>query len=148
MIIEMFVNLVTKLPNFQRLSPVGEMELTVNFLDPILSHVFRCPDSSKHLVWLNRKDDNTTVCRPDATMVALPQKAENVTLGYVELKPLHVQSNPELAFIDLVCLGTFARSLMLRKSNRKVLVIQCVGYTMVFTWYPSIPMASHKWLKY
>lgn len=132
MIIEMFVNLVTKLPNFQRLSPVGEMELTVNFLDPILSHVFLCPDSSKHLVWLNRKDDNTTVCRPDATMVALPQKAENVTLGYVEVKPLDVQSNPELAFIDLVRLGTFARSLMLRKSNRKVLVIQCVGYTMVF----------------
>ncbi|KAG0739231.1 hypothetical protein G6F57_011885 [Rhizopus arrhizus] len=132
MIIEMFVNLVTKLPNFQRLSPVGEMELTVNFLDPILTHIFHCPDSNKHLVWLNRQDDNTTVCRPDATMVALPQKAENVTLGYVEVKPLDAQSDPELAFMDLVRLGTFARSLMLRKSNRKVLVIQCVGYTMVF----------------
>ncbi|EIE90193.1 hypothetical protein RO3G_14904 [Rhizopus delemar RA 99-880] len=132
MIIEMFVNLVTKLPNFQRLSPVGEMELTVNFLDPILTHIFHCPDSNKHLVWLNRQDDNTTVCRPDATMVALPQKAENVTLGYVEVKSLDAQSDPELAFMDLVRLGTFSRSLMLRKPNRKVLVIQCVGYTMIF----------------
>jgi hypothetical protein len=131
-IIEMFVNLVTKLPNFERLSPVGEMELTVNFLDPILSHVFHCPDSNKHLIWLNRQDENTTVCRPDAIMVALPQKAENITLGYVEVKPLDVQSDPELAFMDLVRLGTFARRLMLRKSNRKVIVIQCVGYTMVF----------------
>jgi hypothetical protein len=100
MIIEMFVNLVTKSLNFQRLSPVGEMELTVNFLDPILSHVFHCPDSNKHLVWLNRQDDNTTVCRSDAKMVALPQKAENVTLGYVEVRPLDVQSKPELAFMD------------------------------------------------
>lgn len=128
----LIIEMVSKLPNFQRLSPVGEMELTVNFLDPILSHVFHCPDSNRHLVWLNRKDDNITVCRPDAAMVALPQKTENVTLGYVEVKPLDVQSDPELAFIDLVRLGTFARSLMLRKSNRNVLVIQCVGYTMVF----------------
>ncbi|CEG70230.1 hypothetical protein RMATCC62417_06166 [Rhizopus microsporus] len=132
MVIEMFVNLVTKLPKFQRLSSVGEMELIVNFLDPILSHIFHFPDSNKHLIWLNRQDDNTTVCRPDATMVALPQKAESVTLGYVEVKLLDVQSNLELAFMGLVRLSTFARSLMLRKSNRKVLAIQCIGYTMVF----------------
>ncbi|KAG1457606.1 hypothetical protein G6F56_006576 [Rhizopus delemar] len=48
-IIEIFANLVTKLSNFERLSPVGEMELTVNFLDPILSPIFHCPDN-KHLM--------------------------------------------------------------------------------------------------
>lgn len=131
-IIEIFVNLVTKASKFQRLSPVGELELTVNFLDPILSHIFHRPDSNKLFVWLNRKDDNTATCRPDATMVALPQKAENVTLGYVEVKPLDVQSDLELVFMDLVRLGVFARSLMLRKANRKVLVVQCIGYTMIF----------------
>ncbi|KAG1042984.1 hypothetical protein G6F43_011767 [Rhizopus delemar] len=119
MIIEMFVNLVTKLPNFQRLSPTGEMELTVNFLDPILTHIFHCPDSNKHLVWLNRQDYNTTVCRPDATMVALPQKAENVTLGYVEVKPLDAQSDPELAFMDLVCLGTLCSLSRVKKVKPK-----------------------------
>ncbi|KAI9324584.1 hypothetical protein BD770DRAFT_335016, partial [Pilaira anomala] len=132
MFVEIFVNLVTKLPNLQRLSPVGEMELTVNFLDPILSHVFHCPELNKHFIWLNRKDDNTATCRPDATMVALPQKAENVTLGYVEVKPLDVQSDLELAYMDLVRLGVFARSLMLKKANRRVLVVQCIGYTMIF----------------
>ncbi|KAI9012017.1 hypothetical protein CLU79DRAFT_890826 [Phycomyces nitens] len=96
-IIEIFVNLVSKLPNLQWLSPVGEMEPTVNFLDPILSHVFHCPGSNKHL---------------------LPLKAENVTLGYVEVKPLDVQSDPESTFMDF--------------ANRKALVIQCVGYTMLF----------------
>ncbi|KAI9474190.1 MAG: hypothetical protein EXX96DRAFT_602437 [Benjaminiella poitrasii] len=110
MIIQIFVNLATKLLEFQRFSPVGELELTVNFLDPILSHIFHCPDSNKLLVL-------------DAAMVALPQKAEN---------PLDAQSDLELAFIVLIRLSTFARSLMLRKSSRKVLVIQCVGYTMVF----------------
>ncbi|KAI9324231.1 hypothetical protein BD770DRAFT_335091 [Pilaira anomala] len=58
MFVEIFVNLVTKLPNLQRLSPVGEMELTVNFLDPILPHVLHCPELNKHFIWLNRKDDN------------------------------------------------------------------------------------------
>ncbi|KAG1471838.1 hypothetical protein G6F56_001895 [Rhizopus delemar] len=112
-ITEMFVNLVTKLPKFQRLSSVGEIELTVNFLDPILSHIFHCPDSNKHLMWLNRQDDSTTVYRPDAAMVALPQKAENVTLGYVEVKSSDAQSDLELASMDLV------------------VVIQYIGYTMV-----------------
>lgn len=105
-IIEIFANLVTKLSNFERLSPVGEMELTVNFLDPILSPIFHCPDN-KHLMWLNRKDENTAIFRPDATTVAIQQKADTVTLGYVEVKPPEFKSNPELAFMDLVRLGTF-----------------------------------------
>lgn len=131
-IIEIFANLVTKLPNFERLSPVGEMELTVNFLDPILSPIFHCPDNNKHLMWLNRKDENTAIFRPDAATVAIQQKADTVTLGYVEVKPPDFESNPELAFMDLVRLGTFSRRLMLRKNNRKVIVVQCIGYHMVF----------------
>ncbi|CAO3694741.1 unnamed protein product [Rhizopus stolonifer] len=92
---------------------------------------------------LNRQDDNTTVCRPDTTMVALPQKAENATLGYLEVKPLDVQSDQEFAFMDLVRLGTFARSLMLRKSNRKILVIQCIGYTMVSFFFFFYLVSKH-----
>ncbi|ORE05957.1 hypothetical protein BCV72DRAFT_305977 [Rhizopus microsporus var. microsporus] len=130
--IEIFANLVTKLPNFERLSPVGEMELTVNFLDPILSPIFHCPDNNKHLMWLNRKDENTAIFRPDAATVAIQQKTDTVTLGYVEVKPPDFESSPELAFMDLVRLGTFSRRLMLRKNNRKVIVVQCIGYHMVF----------------
>ncbi|KAI7895865.1 uncharacterized protein EV154DRAFT_494002 [Mucor mucedo] len=126
-IIEIFSNLVTKLPNFERLRPVGEMELTVNFLDPILSPIFHCPDKNKHLMWLNRKDENTLIFRPDATTVAIPQKADIVTLGYVEVKPPDFDSNPELAFKDLVRLGTFSRRLMLRKNNSTVIFVQCIG---------------------
>ncbi|KAG1441163.1 hypothetical protein G6F56_011608 [Rhizopus delemar] len=131
-IIEVFSNLVQKLPNQERLSHVGEMELIVNFLDPILSPIYHRPDKNKLLVWLNRQDDNTSVLQPDAIMMATPQKTSDITLGYVEVKPDDSMSNPELAFVDLVRLGTFGRTLMLRKSNRKAIVIQCIGYTIVF----------------
>lgn len=60
-IIEIFANLVTKLSNFERLFPVGEMDLTVNFLDPILSPIFHCHDNNKRLMWLNCKDENIAI---------------------------------------------------------------------------------------
>ncbi|KAG2205403.1 hypothetical protein INT47_007188 [Mucor saturninus] len=119
----MFVNLVTKLPNIQRLPLIGEMDLAVNFLDPIFTHVFRFSDSNKHLARYN-----------DGGVTTKSRKC-NIRL----FKKLSHSIDPELAFINLVRLGTFARSLMLRKSNRKVLVIR-----WFFTWYPSIPKASHK----
>lgn len=40
-------------------------------------------------------------------------------------------SKPELTFVDLVRLGTFGRTLMLRKSNIKAIVVQCIEYTIV-----------------
>lgn len=49
-IIEIFSNLIQKLPNQERLSHVGEMELIMNFLDPILSLIFHCPDKNRLLV--------------------------------------------------------------------------------------------------
>ena len=64
--------------------------------------------------------------------VAIQQKADIVTLGYVEVKPPDFESNPELAFMDLVRLGRFSRRLMLRKNNRKVILVQCIGYHTVF----------------
>ena len=131
-IIEIFSNLAQKLPNQERLSHVGEMELIMNFLYPILSPICHCPDKNKLLVWLNRQGENTSVLQPDAIMMATPQKTSGITLGYVEVKPNNPMSNTELAFVDLVRLGTFGRSLMLRKSNRKAIVIQCIGYTIVF----------------
>lgn len=41
-------------------------------------------------------------------------------------------SDPELAFVDLVRLGTFGRTPMLRQSSRNAIVVQCIGYNIVF----------------
>ncbi|KAI7849369.1 hypothetical protein BDC45DRAFT_540100 [Circinella umbellata] len=120
---EIFSNLIQKLPNQECPSHVGEMELIVNFLDPILSPICHRPNTDKLLIWLNRQDENTLMLKPDAVMMAMPQKKTDITLGYVKVKPKDSLSNPELDFIDLVRLGTFGRTLMLRKSNRKAIVV-------------------------
>ncbi|KAI7849366.1 hypothetical protein BDC45DRAFT_540098 [Circinella umbellata] len=99
---EIFSNLIQKLPNQERPSHVGEMELIVNFLDPILSPMCHRPNTNKLLIWLNRQDENTLMLKPDAVMMAMPQKTTDITLGYVQVKPKDSLSNPELAFIDLV----------------------------------------------
>lgn len=132
-IIEIFSHLVQKLPNQEHLFHVSEMELIVNYLDPVLSPICHCPDKKKLLVWLNRQNENTSALQPDAIMMETPQRTSDVTLGYVEAKPVDAMANPELGFVDLVRLGTFDRILMLRKSNRKAILIQCVGYSILFT---------------
>ncbi|KAG1126633.1 hypothetical protein G6F42_007635 [Rhizopus arrhizus] len=114
-IIEIFSNLVQKQPNQERLSPICHR-----------------PDKNRFLVWLNRQDESTAVSKPDAIMMATPQKTSDVTLGYVEVKSDDSMSNPELAFVDLVRVGAFGRTLMLRKSNRKVIAAKCIGYNIVF----------------
>lgn len=123
-VVEIFSKLVQKLPNQQRISPIGEMELIVNYLNPILSAFCHCPDKSKLLFWLNRQDEYTSVLQPDATMVTTPQKTSAITMRYVEAKPNDALSNPELAFVDLVRLGTFGLNLVLKKSTKKAVVIQ------------------------
>ncbi|KAL7309080.1 hypothetical protein PS15m_011203 [Mucor circinelloides] len=131
-IIEIFSKLVQKLPNQERLSHIGEMKLIGNFLDPILFPIRHCPDKNKLLIWLSRQDENTSVLQPDAILMAIMQKTSDVTLGCVEVKPDDSMSNLELAFVDLVRLGTFSHTLMLIKSNRKAIVVQCIGYNIVF----------------
>ncbi|KAI9274941.1 hypothetical protein EDC94DRAFT_493398, partial [Helicostylum pulchrum] len=47
-IIKVFVNsLTSKLPNFERLDPIGEFELIINLLEPL----FHYPQSNKHFIW-------------------------------------------------------------------------------------------------
>ncbi|CEG76512.1 hypothetical protein RMATCC62417_11401 [Rhizopus microsporus] len=57
---------------------------------------------------------------------------ECITLGYAEVKPDDSMSNPELAVVGLIRLGIFGRTFILRKSNRRVIVIQYIGYTIIF----------------
>lgn len=111
-LIEVFSNLSSKLPNFEILEAIGELELTTNFLDPIFSPLFHNPTVNKHFIWLNRQDENTGGLRPDGVIISVPKKAESITLGYCEIKPQDVEANAELAFADLVRLSTFSRDLM------------------------------------
>ncbi|GAA5796739.1 hypothetical protein HPULCUR_002114 [Helicostylum pulchrum] len=145
-LIEVFINLLNKLPNFERLEAIGELELTTNFLDPIFSALFHDPAINKHFIWLNRQDENTGVSRPDGVMTSVPKKAESVTLGYCEVKPQDVEANGELAFADLIRLSTFSRDLLLRKENKKAISIQAIGYRVVIYFieetFPGVTIMS------
>lgn len=44
-------NSLNKLPNFKKTEEISEMELTANYLDPVLSPVFHSPENNKHLIW-------------------------------------------------------------------------------------------------
>lgn len=127
----MFVNLLSKLRNFERLEAIGELELTTNFLDPIFSSLFHDPAINKHFIWLNRQTENTDGLRPDGAIISIQKKAESVILGYCEVKPLDIETNLELTFADLFRLSILSRDLMLRKEIKKAITIQAVVYRIV-----------------
>lgn len=44
-------NSLNKLPNFTKTDAISEMELTTNYLDPVLSPIFHDAQNDKHLLW-------------------------------------------------------------------------------------------------
>jgi hypothetical protein len=44
-------NSLNKLPNFKTSEEISEMELTTNYLDPVLSPILHAPEKNKHLLW-------------------------------------------------------------------------------------------------
>jgi hypothetical protein len=76
-IIEVFINLCSKLPNFQRLENIGELELITNFLDPVFSPLFNDPLINKHFIWLNRQEESTGGLRPDGAIISIPKKSRD-----------------------------------------------------------------------
>lgn len=125
------MNLVSKLPNFERLDSIGELELMTTYVDPIMTPLFHEPDSHKHFIWSNKQDENTKNLRPDGAVISIPDRSIHLTLGFCEVKPLNSDSDTELAFVDLVRLATFAKDLSKRKENRKSFTVQVIGYNVI-----------------
>ncbi|KAI9247908.1 hypothetical protein EDC94DRAFT_625427 [Helicostylum pulchrum] len=122
-----FINCLNKLPNFKKVDQTSEMELTTNYIDPILSPLFHIPEINKHLLWLNRKEENTDSSRPDGVMKYYNQKSNGMTFGYCEVKPTDSLNSIDLLCQDLVRLALFSRNIMLRKTNHISCCLQIVG---------------------
>ncbi|KAI9334334.1 hypothetical protein BD770DRAFT_19056 [Pilaira anomala] len=103
------------------------MELTANYLDPVLSPIFHSPENNKHLLWLNRKEDNTEHLRPDAMMKYFDIKLAGTALGYCEVKPADARNDTDSLCNDLIRLAIFSRNVMLRKVNHLACSLQAVG---------------------
>ncbi|KAI7866487.1 uncharacterized protein EV154DRAFT_432717 [Mucor mucedo] len=126
-ILDIYINCINKLPNFKKVDQISEMELTTNYIDPILSPLLHIPEINRHLLWLNRKEENTSSSRPDGVMKYFNQKSNGVTLGYCEVKPTDSLNSIDLLCQDLVRLALFSRNIMFRKTNRISCCLQIVG---------------------
>ncbi|KAI7897358.1 uncharacterized protein EV154DRAFT_557666 [Mucor mucedo] len=126
-ILDIYFNCLNKLSNFKKTEEISEMELTTNYVDPVLSPKFHSPENNKHLIWLNRKEDNTEHLRPDAMMKRFHRKLFGTTLGYCEVKPPDAQKDVDSLCTDLIRLAILSRKLMLRKANHVVCSLQAVG---------------------
>ncbi|CEP09290.1 hypothetical protein [Parasitella parasitica] len=126
-IIDIYLNCLNKLPNFKKTEEISEMELTTNYLDPVLSPLFHNPENNKHLIWLNRMEENTNHLRPDAMMKHYDRRLYGTTLGYCEVKPSDAHNDLECLCIDLIRLATFSRNVMSRKANKIACSLQAVG---------------------
>ncbi|KAG1142913.1 hypothetical protein G6F37_007290 [Rhizopus arrhizus] len=118
---------LNKLPNFKKTEEISEMELTTNYLDPVLSPIFHNPEKNKHLLWLNRKEENTNSFRPDAVMKHYDMKLSGTTLGYCEVEPADAQHDIDGLCTDLIRLASFSRNIMSRKDNKIACSLQAVG---------------------
>lgn len=125
--------LTQNLPNQERLSSLGEIEFIVNFLDNILSSICRCPDKNEFLVWLNQQDENTTVSKSNAIIMAISQKISHVTLGTRWSQGWWFHVKPRVGFCGFSLFGhLWSYSYANPPPNRKVIVIQCIGYAVLF----------------
>ncbi|KAG1047249.1 hypothetical protein G6F43_010293 [Rhizopus delemar] len=126
-IIDIYLNCLNKLPSFKKTEEISEMELTTNYLDPVLSPIFHNPEKNKHLLWLNRKEENTNHLRPDAIMKHYDRKLYGTTLGYCEVKPSDAHNDVDNLCTDLIRIGIFSRNIMSRKANKIACSLQAVG---------------------
>ncbi|CAO0796102.1 unnamed protein product [Mucor circinelloides] len=87
------------------------------------------PEKNKHLLWLNRKEENTNSFRPDAVMKHYGMKLSGTTLGYCEVKPADAQNDVDSLCTDLIRLAMFSRNIMSRKDDKIASSLQAVGKT-------------------
>ncbi|KAI9243689.1 hypothetical protein BY458DRAFT_591557 [Sporodiniella umbellata] len=125
-VLDVYLNCLNKLPNFRKTEEISEMELITNYLDPVLSPIFHNPEKNKHLLWLNRKEENTNSLRPDAVIKHYDMKLSGTTLGYCEVKPADVRHDTDSLCTGLVRLALFSRKIVLRKENNIACTLQAV----------------------
>ncbi|KAL9540441.1 hypothetical protein MBANPS3_009679 [Mucor bainieri] len=85
-IICMLIDLVLSLPANKIESPSGEINLCVEYLDPIMRHIFNDDEQEVQLQWPNKLLDDTTDKRPDATAFQMDQDSYQFPVAFGEAK--------------------------------------------------------------
>jgi hypothetical protein len=132
------MSLVQKLPPYPLKSPLGEIELCCQYLDPILFSLFNDYKQKVNFRWpnLTLRDEaantNPSSRRPDATMTMLTQNTFGENRGYGEAKTSQNNSNYDLTR-DLVRINTFSKQSIDLADMQAVIGFQAVGNHVTFS---------------
>ncbi|SAM03625.1 hypothetical protein [Absidia glauca] len=129
--IDVLLNCVQKLPDYEDSTATGEQQLIANHIGPILTPLFHQPENGRALYWLNRSVEDTETIRPDGAMYLKKQRHTKYACGFVEVKS---KDNEEEIGIhsDLFRLGQFCKDTLDCGSIKALVAVQVVNNTMTF----------------
>ncbi|CAO3593173.1 unnamed protein product [Absidia cylindrospora] len=131
-ILDVLLNCVQKLPDYQDNAPPGEQQLITNFIDPILSPLFHQPDHDRAFYWLNRTVEDTEILRPDGAMYITEQQHTKHAIGFCEVKAKDNEDNSNGVHLDLFRLSMFCKNTLDSGLIKAMIAVQVVDSTLTF----------------
>ncbi|KAI8330861.1 hypothetical protein BC941DRAFT_383192 [Chlamydoabsidia padenii] len=131
-ILDVMLNCVQKLPDYQDSAPPGEQQLITNFIDPILSPLFHQPDHNRTFYWLNRTVEDTEILRPDGAMYITEQQHTKRAIGFCEVKAKDNEDNSNGVHLDLFRLSMFCKDTLDSGLIKTAMAVQTVDNTLIF----------------
>ncbi|CAO3593171.1 unnamed protein product [Absidia cylindrospora] len=141
-ILDVLMNCVRRLPEYNIDEPIGEQDFIMNYVDPILSPIFHHPDNGCVLHWLNRTTEDTETLRPDGCIYLTQQQNMRYAIGYCEVKARDAEDNVDSIHNDLFRLASFCKIPLIKVIFRALMAIQVVGETLIFYLF-SLESAGH-----
>ncbi|KAI9315731.1 hypothetical protein BX666DRAFT_345518 [Dichotomocladium elegans] len=141
-IVDALINCLNKLPEYGQRTAIGEQDLIINYIDPIVSPIFHQPVCSRLFRWLNREVENTEIWRPDGAMVLADQSSTEYAVGFCEVKSDDNDGDIG-AHEDLYRLAILCKDAMDKHQINAYMALQVVGDTAMFYLFVRQPDATY-----
>jgi hypothetical protein len=132
-------NIIERVPRISLKSPVGEVELCTNYIDPVLSPIFEDPDCGVFLRWSNKEAPESKqrkltgrAKQPDAVICDIDQLSWGSSLGHGEAKIEEEKTNIYSLCADLIRVAVFNKDAIDAYNRNCVIGFQVVGQHITF----------------
>ncbi|KAI7900591.1 uncharacterized protein BX663DRAFT_516945 [Cokeromyces recurvatus] len=137
--ITLMIRLLQTLPLKHDYTSIKEQDLCSRYLVPVLQSFFDYRFSEEKILFhfkdnLNMEclnDISLTRSRPDGLIVQ-ERSSGQVSLGFIEVKPLKEANNHYKMNMDLIRLSVFSKNAMDKHKLRNVMTIQAIGTNLTF----------------
>ncbi|KAG0163145.1 hypothetical protein DFQ28_000347 [Apophysomyces sp. BC1034] len=130
--IDILLNCLQKLPDFNNEQAIGEQQLLTNHIDPIVIPLFHLPEHGRVFHWMNRTIEDTKDLRPDGIMYIVEQRNIQNAIGYCEVKAHDSEDNVDSIHSDLFRLASFCKNSLDLGHVKAMMAVQVVGDTIIF----------------